>query len=322
MHKFYMKLNSFYMRAVSKYRRTVAKHLNCKMAKLHTTSPIISFSFDDAPRTAFIHGGDILKKYGARATFYVSLGMLESDSPSGPIASLDDLQRAVKEGDDLGCHTFDHQHSWETKTKLFVQSVQKNRQVLSNLIPGAMFSSFAYPMCAPKPAIKQRIGKLFNGCRGGGQTFNVGDIDLNLLKAFFLDVKNGDTIDTVKQLIDENAKVRGWLIFATHDIDDNPSRYGCSKKFFEEIVKHSAQSGALLLPVGEVCEGVRCQEKICTRGRHVTVPSCFFSTIPGTTNASEPRLIMLRNKGKMPILKFKVFTSGDGEWKRANREPH
>lgn len=249
-----MKINSYYMRVVWKYRRTVAKHLNCKITNLQKTSPIISFSFDDAPRTAFIHGGEILNRYGVIATFYVSLGMLESDSPSGPIASLDDLQRAVKDGHELGCHTFDHQHSWEAKTELFVQSVLKNRQVLSELIPGAAFSSFAYPFCAPKPAIKRRMGKLFSCCRGGGQTFNVGDTDYNLLKAFFIDVENRDRIDTVKQLIDENVKARGWLIFATHDIDDNPSRYGCSKEFFEEIVKHAAQSGAFLLPVGKACE--------------------------------------------------------------------
>jgi len=123
------------------------------------------------------------------------------------------------------------------------------------------FTSFAYPLCEPRPATKRRVGKLFRCCRGGGQTFNVGATDVNYLKAFFLDARNGNSIDTVKQLIDKNAEAHGWLIFATHDIDDNPSGYGCSKKFFEEAVAHAAKSGSLLLPVGKACERLHMMEK-------------------------------------------------------------
>ena len=246
-------MNNLFIRAVSKYRRTATKYISCRMIPITIATPIISFSFDDAPHTAFTHGDEILNNYGAVATFYISLGMLTCDSPSGPIASLADLYRVVKEGHELGCHTFDHKDPWETRTELFMQSVLKNRQALSQIFPGAAFTTLAYPVCGPRPVTKHIIGKLFQGCRGGGQTFNVGTTDLNLLKAFFLDVRNRNTIDTVRELIDKNAEARGWLIFATHDIDDNPSRYGCSKKFFEDVVAHAANSGALLLPVGKAC---------------------------------------------------------------------
>ena len=247
----------FIMRAVYKYRRIATKYLYCRKVKLEITTPVISFSFDDAPRTAFSHGCEILSKIGASATFYVSLGMLESDSPSGTIASINDLRRAVKEGHELGCHTFDHKNSWETTPTLFVQSVLKNRQVLSQIFPGMRFATLAYPICGPRPATKQRIGKLFRCCRGGGQTFNCGEADLNYLKAFFLDIRLRDSIDTLKRLIDKNAESRGWLIFATHDIDNNPSLFGCSKKVFEELVSHAANSGSLLLPVGKACENLQ-----------------------------------------------------------------
>ena len=257
MNQLYSKMNSFYMRAVWKYRRTVSKYLYCRMLKLRTTSPIISFSFDDAPRTAFTTGSQILNRYGAPATFYVSLGKLGSDSPSGPLASFEDLINAVKEGHELGCHTFDHKHSWETKTEIFVQSVQKNHQVLSSIIPEAEFLSLAYPICDPKPTIKREMGKIFCCCRGGDQTFNIGETDLNLLNAFFLDIRIGDSVDRVKQLIDENAKAKGWLIFVTHDVRDNPSKYGCSSTFLEQTVKHAAKSGSLLLPVGKACRYIQ-----------------------------------------------------------------
>lgn len=252
-----MTMSGLLNRIAGKYRRTVSNGFCRRMVEIKLTTPIISFSFDDAPQTAFNYGGNILKTHGARGTYFVSLGMLESDSPSGTIASQDDLRHAVEEGHELGCHTFDHKDPWKTKTEVFEQSVLKNRQALARILPETAFTAFAYPLCEPKPAIKRRLGKLFNCCRGGGQTFNCGSTDLNLLKAFFLDVRNRDTIDMVRQLIDRNSESLGWLIFATHDVDDNPSRYGCTKDFFEKVVTYAASSGALLMPVGKAYERIR-----------------------------------------------------------------
>ena len=51
---------------------------------------------------------------------------------------------------------------------------------------------------------------------------------------------------------DQNIKSNGWLIFASHDITENPSRYGCSLEFFDKIAGYASRSGAKLLPIGEV----------------------------------------------------------------------
>ena len=239
------------------YRRSIAKWFCRRMVSIKLATPIISFSFDDAPRTAFCNGGDILKAHGACGTYYISIGMLGSDSPSGVIASQDDLQRAVEVGHELGCHTFDHADPWITKTDRFELSALKNRQALAKILPQTVFTNFAYPLCNPRPTTKRRIGDQYFCCRGGGQTINSGQTDFNLLKAFFLDYRNGDSITSVRGLIDRNAEARGWLIFATHDVDDNPSRYGCSKEHFEDVVAYAANSGSLILPVGKACEQVK-----------------------------------------------------------------
>jgi len=244
-------------RIVEKYRRTLSYQCGRRIVAIKLTTPLISFSFDDAPRTAFSNGGDILNAHGVRGTYFVSLGMLESDSASGTIASQDDLRHAVEEGHELGCHTFNHKDPWKTKVAAFEESVIKNRQALAKILPGNTFSAFAYPLCNPSPTNKHRAGKLFNCCRGGGQTFNVGKTDLNLLKAYFLDVRNGDAIEMVRDLIDRNSESTGWLIFATHDVDDNPSPYGCTKKYFEKVVEYAVLSGASLLPVGKAYQQIR-----------------------------------------------------------------
>jgi hypothetical protein len=43
----------------------------------------------------------------------------------------------------------------------------------------------------------------------------------------------------------------GWLIFATHDVAAQPSRYGCTPEFLEQVVQYSVDSGARILPVAK-----------------------------------------------------------------------
>ena len=93
-------------------------------------------------------------------------------------------------------------------------------------------------------------------CRAGGQTFNAGTTDLNQLSSFFLE-KSRDEIEDVKDLIDQNKDAKGWLVFSTHDVTENPGPYGCNPQFFEEIVKYSVESGARILPVTEAVEAIR-----------------------------------------------------------------
>ena len=263
-------LNRLHRRVMAKYRRTAANLFFRRDIFPILEKSIITFSFDDVPRTAITNGGDILNTYAVRGTYYVSLGILDDDSPSGVIASQNDLARAQEEGHELGCHTFDHRNSYETRTEEFVQSVLKNRQLLSRIFPEASFSSFAYPINEPRLSTKRRIGELFCCCRGGGQTYNIGKIDLNLLKAYFLDVRNADRLDIIKQLIDKIVEERGWLIFVTHDINDKPSRYGYSTKKFLEIVKYATLTGAALLPVGEACKQIhRNASWVTTEGKPI-----------------------------------------------------
>jgi peptidoglycan/xylan/chitin deacetylase (PgdA/CDA1 family) len=237
-----------------KYHRFLAYRFCRRMAVIKSSVPIISFTFDDAPRTAFSTGGAILKSHDARATFFVSLGLLGSKTEVGTIASSDDLRHALADGHELGCHTFDHLDAWKTPTERFVESVEENKRAIDRILPGTTFGTFAYPISEPKPSIKSLLEKHFICCRGGGQTFNVGMVDLNLLKAVFLDKRTKVDIDMLKRLIDDNSASRGWLIFATHDVSDNPSAYGCIPKFFGEVVEYAAGSGALLLPVGQACK--------------------------------------------------------------------
>lgn len=237
-----------------KWRRTLAGRFGRRMIPMPPGMPLISFSFDDAPKTAFKTGGAILDAYGAKATYYMSLGLLGQETEVGEIAAPEDLIQAVCEGHELGCHTYDHLDAWYTPKNAYMESVAKNFKALREMKPDVKFESFAYPKSGATLSIKYDLEKIFLCCRGGGQTPNVKRFDLNLVNAYFIDSRLNLDIDTIKNVIDYNALHKGWLIFVTHDISEKPSPYGCTPGLLQQVVEYSAQSGALLLPVAKACK--------------------------------------------------------------------
>lgn len=111
-----------------------------------------------------------------------------------------------------------------------------------------MFKTFCYPIDLPRVQTKRMVRKHFVCCRGGGQTFNAGEADLNCLSAYFLE-KSRDYPDRIKDVKARNSQARGWLIFATHDVSDAPTPYGCTPGLFRDIVRSVVDSGARVLPV-------------------------------------------------------------------------
>jgi peptidoglycan/xylan/chitin deacetylase (PgdA/CDA1 family) len=164
--------------------------------------------------------------------------------------SVEDVKSLLEEGHELGCHTFDHCDSWKTKPTIFEGSVVKNRRALEEILPGASFRTLAYPISEPHPLIKRRLSRCFLCCRSGGPSPNLDIIDLNALGACFVE-QNRKNPEALKELIDRNCRERGWLVFATHDISNSPTPYGCTPGLFEDIVGYAVDSGARVLPVAE-----------------------------------------------------------------------
>ena len=238
------------------YKRRIASVLFNQRLAIDMDPPFVSFTFDDFPQSALHCGGAILKSYGVAGTYYAALGLMGADSPSGKVCISDDLIMALEEGHELGCHTFSHCDSWSTDGLVFEQSIIQNRAALEETVPGASFRSFSYPLSTPRPSVKRAAAKHFACCRAGGQTFNSRIADLNQLSAYFLEKARGD-LRPVRDLINRNRESNGWLIFATHDVSPQPSPYGCTPEFFEEVVRNSVESGARILPVIGALDAIR-----------------------------------------------------------------
>src|SRR5271157_33462 len=112
---------------------------------VRTALPLISFTFDDFPRSAFLEAGSILRQYRALGTYYVSLSLMGKQSHLGPMFQAEDLRELAHVGHELGCHTFGHCHSWNTLPEVYERSIVENQQALTEVLPGASFQTFSYP---------------------------------------------------------------------------------------------------------------------------------------------------------------------------------
>jgi hypothetical protein len=215
---------------------------------MRNQNAIISFTFDDFPRSALLNGGAILAENGAAGTYYASLGLMGQNAPTGEIFQTADIPHLLQSGHELGCHTFDHCHAYNTPARDFEKSVVRNGQALRALAAPVQFQTLSYPISCPRPDTKRRCARYFAACRSGGQTDNSGRLDLNNMQAYFLEQSRGNS-DGIKAAIDACCRRGGWLIFATHDVCRQPTRFGCEPGFFAEIVRYSVNSGAEILPV-------------------------------------------------------------------------
>ena len=220
---------------------------------LGQAGPLVSFTFDDFPRSACTTGGEILKKLGFRATYYVAMGLMDTRNQAGEHFAAADLRSLAADGHELANHTFGHCSLEQTPLDGFQQDVHKGRQALRAMGIAGLTTNFAYPFGEVTLAAKKVLGAEMMSCRGIYRGLNGPLIDLNLLRAN--PIYGGlDRLSALECLIRENENRRSWLIFYTHDVRPNPSRFGCTPELLESAVRFAGQHSAGVLPVAEVVQ--------------------------------------------------------------------
>jgi len=243
-----MNLANLLTRVRGRYQRSASDLLYRRPLAMRNTRPLVSFTFDDFPKSALYCGGAILEKHGARGTYFASFGLTGTIAPTGEIFREADVAPLLARGHEIGCHTFQHCDSWDTDSANYDAALARNSAALARVAPGVRMESFGYPLTTPSPANKRVAGARFTSCRGGGQTYNAGVLDLNLLKSFFLE-KSVHQPQLVRELIARNSAANGWLIFSTHDVSDTPTRFGCTPAFFEQVVSWCREAGAQITTI-------------------------------------------------------------------------
>ena len=213
--------------------------------------PLISFSFDDFPRTALTVGGAILQDSGVRGTYYAAPGLISTQNHLGEHFCTDDLLNLLATGHELGTHTYSHVSARALGLASYVDEVEKGYQALAEMPGLRVTRHFSYPFGEITLRVKRAIGPRMQSCRGIYPGLNGPRVDLNLLRANRL---YGDVAGSLaaEALINENSRAQSWLIFYTHDVRTNPSPYGCTPALLTNVVRAAVKSGARIATVAEV----------------------------------------------------------------------
>jgi peptidoglycan/xylan/chitin deacetylase (PgdA/CDA1 family) len=214
---------------------------------------MVSFTFDDFPRSALTNGGTILKSYGACGTYYAAMGLIGQTNELGEHFRADDLARLLADGHELGSHTFSHLSCASISLDVFEADVQKGRESVINVTENPSAGQFAYPQGHITLGAKSRIGAQMDSCRSSFGGVNVSPVDLNLLLANPLYDSMFD-LAAVEHLFRVNDQRGGWLIFYTHDVSDTPSRWGARPGQLETVVRLAVRKGHRVLTVGEALQ--------------------------------------------------------------------
>ena len=221
--------------------------------------PIVSFSFDDFPRTAYVVGGAILKSFGVRGTYYAAAGLMSTANKLGEQFCSEDIHSLLQDGHELASHTFSHISCRAVSCSIYRDDVDRGRKAIAEIAGVADSGNFAYPFGDVTLKAKRTLGPKVCSSRGIFPGLNGPDVDLNLLRANRL-YGDLDQSGKMQKLILENEKRKSWLIFYSHDVRPKPSPYGCTPSFLESTASFAIRRGCRILTVREVLAelGISC----------------------------------------------------------------
>lgn len=212
--------------------------------------PIISFSFDDFPKSAAETGAAILARHDVRACFYACTGMAgQSDSPCGPLYDAGDIARLAAAGHEIGAHSASHIDCAQAATAEALGDITRGVEQLVDMGAPAPVTQFAWPYGETRAELKHALKRRFSGARGVLAGINGKGTDRMQLRAVELDMARG-SFARAHRAIEKAMETSGWLIFFTHDVRDAPGPWGVTPALLDEVVRAAIASGAALLPPG------------------------------------------------------------------------
>ena len=230
--------------------------LQRKLIHTEIKRPLVSFSFDDFPRSAVTNGARILEGFGACGTFYVAGSLCGTVADGIRQFEEEDVSRLLEAGHEIGCHTFTHRPVSQMTGKTLFDELEQNAAFVENIVPSFEMSTFAYPFGDVSLSGKSRLRNRFAACRTVRAGHNRARIDLSYLRAVRL---YDSALDEAKvtSLITQTVNRKAWLIFYTHDVEDTPSRFGCSPSLLRFALTAAVQAGVQIMPIKNAIGEIR-----------------------------------------------------------------
>jgi peptidoglycan/xylan/chitin deacetylase (PgdA/CDA1 family) len=245
-----------YATIAGKLSRFLARNVTTKKLPMRNSTPLISFTFDDAAVSACTTGALIVQQYEARATYYIAGGKCGGPSPTGRLASADQVKALHARGHEIGCHTYSHVPVVRISPAALDDELERNRSFLRDVLGTGTLRNFAYPYGAMSFATKRHLGEHFDSCRADIPGVNAGTADLSVLKSCPLEEATIDR-NGILRVIAETVRCNGWLIFACHDVDNEPSRYGMRPDVLAFALRSARGAGCELVTVAQALRLLR-----------------------------------------------------------------
>jgi len=247
-------MNAMFSEARVKISHRLAMHLHAGHFQMRNAAPMVSFTFDDLPKSAVTTGADLLEAHGARGTFYVSGGLVGVATPHWEAGDASDVLSLYRRGHEIGCHTFSHQRACNLDVASLAKEIMRNRSYFRALDPSIETQTFAYPYGYGSFGRKHQLKDQFQTCRGIVPGVNSGDVDLQFLRAMPLIDRQMDRVG-IERAFDEAETNNGWLIFYGHDVTERPSPWGCSPALLDHALEVAARRK---IPTLTMAEALRC----------------------------------------------------------------
>jgi peptidoglycan/xylan/chitin deacetylase (PgdA/CDA1 family) len=247
-------MNAMWSDAKARVSHRLAMHVHVGSFRLRNDTPMVSFTFDDIPKSAATTGASILDAHDARGTFYISGGLIGAPSPNWTAADAQDIANLHSKGHEIGCHTYSHRRTCDLDAEALTEEIERNRRYLRLLDPSIKIENFAYPFGYGSFVRKRQLKTAFQSCRSIVPGVNSGAVDMQFLRAMPL-IDGGIDRGEIERAFDKAQTNNGWLIFYTHDVADKPSPYGCTPALMNHALEAASRRR---IPVLNMAEALLC----------------------------------------------------------------
>jgi peptidoglycan/xylan/chitin deacetylase (PgdA/CDA1 family) len=209
---------------------------------------VASISFDDIPASAARIGAPILEAAGARGTFYMCGGHTGGAFEGRIQHDACDIRKLHEAGHEIACHSFGHPNVARIDDADREADRVRNADFVRDTLGDVQLASFAYPYGAISPGAKRYYGSRFLTCRGVRWGLNAGIADFCDLRAIAIERRLHDRV-RLREMIGKAVETQAWIIFFTHDVETDPSPWGCTPEDLEDVLIALADAAVAVRPV-------------------------------------------------------------------------
>src|SRR5271166_4623320 len=127
---------NYRMRTIRSVAGKIGRFVYARPMRVAWPGGVVSFTFDDFPKSALTVGAGILERYGARGTYYAAMGLAGSDGMLGPMFDHNDILAAHRAGHELACHTYSHLDCRGAAKSRIRNEIERNAAEFSALLSG------------------------------------------------------------------------------------------------------------------------------------------------------------------------------------------